>query len=110
MWQCRELLIMDGILPRVIVTDTTGILTKEGIDILTLSLAAMQIITVEELFIKNLNLLYSCCNFATLLQRLWITTLLDEGYNSTTFKDITVLEKKQLYVTQVSLMPLVELL
>ena len=71
----------------VIATDTTGILTKEGIDILTLSLGYdADNYGGGIVYQKSESLCTLAGNFATdLCNDFAITTLLDEGYNSTTF-------------------------
>ena len=71
----------------VIATDTAGILTKEGIDILTLSLGYdADNYGGGIVYQKSESLCTLAGNFATdLCNDFAITTLLDEGYNSTTF-------------------------
>ena len=71
----------------VIATDTTGILTKEGIDILTLSLGyEADNYGGGIVYQKSESICTLVGNHATqLCNDYGITTLLDEGYNSTTF-------------------------
>ena len=71
----------------VIATDTTGILTKEGIDILTLSLGYdADNYGGGIVYQKSESICTLVGNHATqLCNDYGITTLLDEGYNSTTF-------------------------
>ena len=71
----------------VIATDTTGILTKEGIDILTLSLGYdADNYGGGIVYQKSDSVCTLAGNFATqLCNDFQITTILDEGYSTTTF-------------------------